>query len=179
MSTDIPDLGIHYLNKEVEELYKQNGGIMESKSAGFDLLTTEDIYFDRIKPLKSFLIPLGLVIKIPEGYYAEIVPRSSTYKKYGLVQSNSVGIIDESYCGEEDQLFWSAIKLRHVSSSEFMQWKYRSIEEDMEWFPNTRKPDIVKGTRLCQLLLKPVVRFNAQSFNPSSKSRGGFGSTGD
>ena len=135
MSTDIPDLGIHYLNKEVEELYKQNGGIMESKSAGFDLLTTEDIYFDRIKPLKSFLIPLGLVIKIPEGYYAEIVPRSSTYKKYGLVQSNSVGIIDESYCGEEDQL--------------------------------------------CQLLLKPVVRFNAQSFNPSSKSRGGFGSTGD
>lgn len=48
------------------------------------------------------LIPLGVSIKLPPNYYAELVPRSSTFKNFGIIQTNSIGIIDESYCGEDD-----------------------------------------------------------------------------
>ena len=49
------------------------------------------------------LIPLGVSIKLPEGYEALLAPRSSTFKRYGIIQTNSMGVIDESYCGDDDQ----------------------------------------------------------------------------
>ena len=49
------------------------------------------------------LIPLGIAMQLPEGYEAHVVPRSSTYKKWKIIQANHMGVIDESYCGDNDQ----------------------------------------------------------------------------
>lgn len=58
------------------------------------------------------LIPLGVSIQLPQGYEAIMVPRSSTYRYYGIIMSNSVGVIDESYCGDGDQWHFPAIAMR-------------------------------------------------------------------
>ena len=192
---NLPDvkLGIHYINDEAKELYEKNGGIMEEGSAGFDLLTTEDIFYDKMVPFQTALIPLGLIINIPKGFYAEIVPRSSTFKKYGLLQANSVGIIDESYCGPEDQLFWAAIYANRKAVDRIANDNYKGQEMVMMNTPlggfnpnlddtplrQVPKPDIPKGTRLCQLLIKESIKFDTYDYNPKGDSRGGFGSTGN
>ena len=49
------------------------------------------------------IIPLGVAIKLPTGYEAHIVPRSSTFKNYGVIQTNGIGIIDSNYCGNNDE----------------------------------------------------------------------------
>ena len=65
-----------------------------------DLRSAEDIDLDA----GDFaIIKLGVGMKLPEGYEAHVVPRSSTYKKWGIIQTNSVGIIDNSYSGDNDQ----------------------------------------------------------------------------
>jgi len=58
------------------------------------------------------LISLGISVQLPKGYHAEIVPRSSTYKNFGIIMSNSIGIIDESYCGDDDIWHFPAIALK-------------------------------------------------------------------
>lgn len=58
------------------------------------------------------LIPLGIAMQLPEGYEAHIVPRSSTYKNFGIIQTNHQAVIDESYCGDGDQWFYPAYALR-------------------------------------------------------------------
>ena len=102
------------------------------------------------------LINLGVVIKLPKGYEAHIVPRSSTFKNYGIIQTNHVGIIDESYCGDTDV------------------WKFPAYA--------TRNTTINKGDRICQFRvvkkqskLDIIERDNTDTFGAS---RGGFGSTG-
>ena len=57
------------------------------------------------------LIPLGVAIALPEGYEAHIVPRSSTFKNYGILQTNSMGVVDYTYRGDGDQ--WRDARLRH------------------------------------------------------------------
>ena len=54
------------------------------------------------------LIPLGIAMELPAGYEAHVVPRSSTYKNFGIIQTNHMGVIDESYCGDYDQWFFPA-----------------------------------------------------------------------
>ncbi|MED1203548.1 dUTP diphosphatase [Heyndrickxia acidicola] len=58
------------------------------------------------------LIPLGIAMELPEGYEAHVVPRSSTFKNFGIIQTNSMGVIDESYKGDQDQWFFPAYALR-------------------------------------------------------------------
>lgn len=65
-----------------------------------DLRCAEDIELDAGE---SMIIPLGVAMELPAGYSAIIVPRSSTFKKWGIIQTNSMGIIDESYCGDNDE----------------------------------------------------------------------------
>lgn len=66
------------------------------------------------------LIPLGVAIELPQGYEAHIVPRSSTYKKFGIIQTNHQAVIDESYCGDNDQWFYPAYALTdaHIRKDE-------------------------------------------------------------
>ena len=121
------------------------------KSDWIDLQAAEDV---RLRAGEFRLIPLGVAIALPRGYEALLAPRSSTFKNYGILQTNSLGVIDESYCGEEDQ------------------WR-------MPVFA-TRDTLIPKGARICQFRIvahQPPLSFQVVE-QMEGPSRGGFGSTG-
>ena len=102
----------------------------------------------------SCMIDLGVSIVLPENYYAELMPRSSTFKKYGLIQTNSVGIIDNSYCGIDDI------------------WKMPVYA--------LRAGEIEKGDRICQFRIvrkMPAVTITEVDADQLGDNRGGFGST--
>lgn len=116
-----------------------------------DLSTRKDIY---IQAGKSELIPLGVAMKLPEGYEAILAPRSSTFKRYGVIQTNSIGVIDESYCGDNDEWCMSVYA--------------------------TQETVIPKGVRIAQFRIiehQPMISFNKVA-HLDSPDRGGFGSTG-
>jgi dUTP pyrophosphatase len=100
------------------------------------------------------LIPLGVGMKLPEGYEAIVVPRSSTFKTWGILQTNSQGVIDNSYSGNEDQ------------------WRFPAYA--------TRGTKINKNDRICQFRIQKImdkVEF-VEVDNLDEISRGGIGSTG-
>ena len=99
-------------------------------------------------------IPLGISMKLPEGYEAHMLPRSSTFKKWGILMVNGMGIIDESYCGERDIWGFPALAMRQTT--------------------------IFKGDRICQFRIvkkMPEVKFTEVD-QMEDPDRGGFGSTG-
>ena len=137
---------ITYLSDEIEHLRYIDG-----KSDWIDLRSYEDVEF---KTGEYKLIPLGVAMKLPEGYEAHVVPRSSTYKNYGLMQTNHMGVIDQSYCGDED-------------------WWYVPMYA-------TRDTVVHKNDRICQFRImqnQPVIEFEEVQ-HLGDVSRGGFGSTG-
>ena len=79
------------------------------KSDWYDLRSAEDV---ELKAGEFRLIKLGIGMILPEGYEAYMCPRSSTYKNFGIIQANSMAVIDESYCGDNDQWMFPAIALR-------------------------------------------------------------------
>ena len=122
-----------------------------SKGDWIDLRAAEDIEF---KAGEFKLIRLGVGMILPEGYEAHVAPRSSTYKNFGIIQTNSIGIIDNSYCGEEDEWKMAAYALRDTI--------------------------INKNDRICQFRIvekQPEFEF-VEVEHLKDESRGGFGSTG-
>ena len=116
-----------------------------------DLRAAESI---TIPPNSFALIPLGISMELPAGYEAHIVPRSSTFKNFGIIQTNHCGIVDESYKGDNDQWFYPAYSF-HGSK-------------------------INMNDRICQFRIvekQPKLNFTVVEFL-SDKDRGGFGSTG-
>ena len=100
------------------------------------------------------MIPLGIAMELPEGYEAHIVPRSSTYKAWGLMMTNSMGVIDNSYCGDDDE------------------WQFPYVAERDVFIP--------KGTRIAQFRIvenQPEIKF-VKVDSLDNPNRGGFGSTG-
>lgn len=116
-----------------------------------DLRVAEDV---ELKAGEFKLISLGVSMKLPEGYEAWIVPRSSTFKTWGIIQANHKGIVDNSYCGDNDIWMFSAIATRDVL--------------------------IEKNSRICQFRVERKmgrVTFNTVE-HLSDEDRGGFGSSG-
>ena len=72
-----------------------------------ELTSVRDVEFD------TKLIPLGIAMELPKGYEAHILPRSGTFKNFGIIMNNSQGIIDSSYCGDDDEWKFSATALMH------------------------------------------------------------------
>lgn len=99
----MPQIKIKYFSREIEKLRYIDG-----KSDWIDLRAAEET---ELKKGEFQLIPLGVGMKLPKGYEAHVVPRSSTYKNFGILQTNSMGVIDESYCGDNDQWFFPAFAL--------------------------------------------------------------------
>lgn len=100
------------------------------------------------------IISLGVSMKLPEGYEAHLLPRSSTYKKWGILMVNSMGIIDESYCGNNDIWGFPALAMRGTT--------------------------IFKGDRICQFRIMPKmpeIQFTEVN-DMKADDRGGYGSTG-
>ena len=116
-----------------------------------DLRCAEDT---RIKAGEYKMIPLGIAMELPKGYEALVVPRSSTFKKYGIIAVNSIGVIDESYCGDGDE------------------WNFLAFA--------TRPTFIAKNERICQFRIiehQPMLEFTAVE-TLGNEDRGGIGSTG-
>ena len=124
------------------------------KGDWIDLSAAEDVV---IKPMSFKLIDLGVAMKLPKGYEAHIVPRSSTFKHWHIIQTNHMGVIDNSYSGPED---W---------------WKFSAFN-----LSTTEDALIKKGERICQFRIEmqqPDVFFYELNFQ-EGVNRGGFGSTG-
>jgi dUTP pyrophosphatase len=138
-------LKIKYFDSELIKLEQKKG------SDWIDLRSAET--FD-LEPMEFKLIPLGIAVQLPLGCEAHIVPRSSTFKNFGIIQTNSQGVVDESYKGNNDQWFMPVIAMR--------------------------KTTIIKNERICQFRIvekQPSLQFEEVEFleNPD---RGGHGSTG-
>ena len=100
------DIKIKYMFDDLEKLH-----LVENKSDWMDLRSAskEDIV---LKAGDFKLIPLGVAMQLPKGYEAHIVPRSSTFKNFGIIQTNHQAVIDESYCGDNDWWFYPVYALR-------------------------------------------------------------------
>ena len=94
---------IKYHNKNLEKVTAiENGDWIDLRAAETVSMMAGDFK----------LISLGISMKLPEGYEAHVVPRSSTFKKWGVLQTNSMGVIDNSYCGENDIWRFPALAMR-------------------------------------------------------------------
>lgn len=124
---------------------------IDGKSDWIDLRAAEDV---TLKKGEFKLISLGISMELPAGYEAVIVPRSSTYKNFGIIQTNHMGVIDESYCGNDDVYKMPALALRDT--------------------------EIHVNDRICQFRIQrhqPKIVFEEVE-SLSNKNRGGIGSTG-
>lgn len=95
---------IKYFTDKIEKLRYIDG-----KSDWIDLRAAETV---ELKAGEFKLIPLGVAMELPVGYEAHIVPRGSTYKNYGVIQTNHLGVVDEAYKGNNDQWFFPAYAIR-------------------------------------------------------------------
>lgn len=137
---------VKYFNDNIDKLQ-----YIGDKSDWIDLRAAEDV---TMKAGEFKLIPLGIAMQLPEGYEAHIVPRSSTFKNFGVIQTNHMGVIDETYCGDTDQ------------------WMFPAYA--------TRDTEIHVNDRICQFRIiehQPTLVFE-KTDTLSDESRGGFGSTG-
>ena len=89
------NIQIKYFSDKIEKLRYIDG-----KSDWIDLRCSEEI---SLKKGDFKLIPLGVGMKLPKGYEAHVVPRSSTFKNFGIIQTNHMGVIDYTYSGDNDQ----------------------------------------------------------------------------
>ena len=85
---------IKYFTDDIEKL-----DYIDGKSDWIDLRASEEV---KLYAGEFALIPLGVAMQLPKGYEAHLVPRSSTFKTWGLLQTNSMGVVDGSYCGDND-----------------------------------------------------------------------------
>lgn len=137
---------IKYFDEEIDKITN-----VEGKSDWFDLRAAETV---ELKAGEYKLIPLGIGMILPDGYEANIVPRSSTFKHYGVLQTNAFGVIDNSYSGDNDQ------------------WCFPAYA--------TRDTIINKNDRICQFRInKKQPTFDFEEVEHLNETdRGGFGSTG-
>lgn len=94
------------------------------------------------------LIPLGVSMKLPEGYEVHVVPRSSTFKKCGIIQANHMGVIDNSYSGDEDQWHFPAIALRttHIHKNDrICQFRLVKNQEPIEFIETDHLDEVNRG----------------------------------
>ena len=133
---------------------------MIEKGNWCDLYANKDMF---ISEGEKMMIPLGVAMQLPEGYEAHVVPRSSTFKTWGIIQTNHIGIIDNSYCGDNDQWFYPAYCLEPKN---FIDNQYGTL---------IRKGDKIAQFRIIEV--QPKLEFEKVELL-GNKDRGGFGSTG-
>lgn len=143
---------MHPMDIRIKYLPGANKLVKFSVGDWIDLSNLEEV---TLKAGEFALVNLGVAMELPDGWEAHVAPRSSTFKKWGIIQVNSVGLIDSSYCGDGDIWFMPVYATRDVT--------------------------IPAGTRLCQFRVmenQPPIRFiEVESLD--NADRGGCGSTGD
>ena len=141
--------------KEIKIKYHTDIPHLEKIEQGdwIDLRSAEDV---TMMLGETKVIDLGISMKLPDGYEAHVVPRSSTLKHFGIIMTNSVGIIDNSYCGDNDVWKFPALCVKDSGTI------------------------IKKGDRICQFRImkkQEEIKF-IEVDSLGGKNRGGFGSTG-
>ena len=146
-------LKIKYFNnaKKLEKISKGNW---------IDVYANEDVF---ILKNHSKTIPLGFALELPEGWEGHLAPRSSTFKTWGIIQTNSVGVVDDTYIGDNDE--WSmpvyCLEAKKYSDGAFGTW--------------IRKGDKIGQFRIMEVM--PDIEFEeVEELN--NPNRGGFGTTG-
>lgn len=137
---------IKYFTDKIEKL-----AYIDGKSDWIDLRASEEV---TLKQGEFALVPLGVAMELPKGYEAHIVPRSSTYKNFGVIQANHCGVVDGSYCGDNDMWRMPVIAMRDTQ--------------------------IHVNDRICQFRImknQPEILFEEEE-HLEGKDRGGFGTTG-
>ena len=137
---------IKYFSDKIEKLHPIAG-----RSDWIDLRSSEDV---TLKAGEYRLIRLGVGMKLPDGYEAHVVPRSSTFKNFGIIQVNHQGVIDSSYCGDGDEWMMPVLAMRDTKIS--------------------------VNDRICQFRImenQPEILFE-ETEELGGENRGGFGSTG-
>lgn len=140
------NIKIKYINKEIEKLRYIDG-----KSDWIDLRVAEHVV---MKKGEFKLINLGVAMELPEGYEAHVLPRSSTYTNFGILQANSQGIIDNTFSGNTDE------------------WKFPALA--------MRDTELNVNDRICQFRIvknQPTINF-IEVEDLENESRGGIGVTG-
>ncbi|MBQ0042279.1 MAG: dUTP diphosphatase [Lachnospiraceae bacterium] len=137
---------IKYFSDEIEKLCYIDG-----KSDWIDLRCAKEM---ELKKGDFALVPLGVAMQLPKGYEAHVVPRSSTFKNFGVIQTNHMGVIDYSYNGDNDQWYMPVYAVRDTQ--------------------------IHVNDRICQFRIvenQPAIEFDEVE-HLGDTDRGGFGSTG-
>ena len=137
---------IKYFTDRIDKL-----AYIDGKSDWIDLRASEEV---TLKQGEFALVPLGVAMELPKGYEAHIVPRSSTYKNFGVIQANHCGVVDGSYCGDNDMWRMPVIAMRDTQ--------------------------IHVNDRICQFRImknQPEILFEEVE-HLEGKDRGGFGPTG-
>ena len=146
-------LKIKYFNnaKKLEKISKGNW---------IDVYANEDVF---VVKNHSKTIPLGFALELPKGWEGHLAPRSSTFKTWGIIQTNSVGVVDDTYIGDDDE--WSmpvyCLEAKNYSDGAFGTW--------------IRKGDKIGQFRIMEVM--PDIEFEeVEELN--NPNRGGFGTTG-
>lgn len=134
------DIKIKYFTEDIDKLRYVDG-----KSDWIDLRAAETV---EMKKGEFKLIPLGVAMALPKGYEAHIVPRSSTFKNFSIIQTNHMGVVDESYCGPNDQWFFPALAMRDTRISKndrICQFRIMEHQPSIEFITNTLEDNIDRG----------------------------------
>ena len=146
MRMAMKQIKIKYFSDEMERL-----DYIDGKSDWIDLRASEEV---ELKKGEFKLIPLGVAMELPKGFEAHILPRSSTFKNFGIIQTNHCGIVDGSYCGDNDMWRMPALAVRDTV--------------------------IHVNDRICQFRIvenQPEIHFEEVE-HLTGTDRGGFGTTG-
>lgn len=160
----MPKIKIKYFEPSAK--IEQHGNWIDVKSS--ITVQLDQVYTKNktvVAPLN--MIPLGFAMKLPKYYEAHLVPRSSTFKHFSAIQANSIGVIDETYCGEKDQWMIPLIAFDSViiNRGERIGQFRIELSQDAPWYAKLRW--LFGG----KIKFKEVEHLNQES-------RGGFGSTG-
>lgn len=133
------NIKIKYFDKEIDKVEKISKGDL------IDLRAAETV---EMKKGDFKLIPLGVGMKLPDGYKANMYPRSSTYKNFGIIQANSVGQIDNSYSGDTDEWRFPAIALRNTvihKNDRICQFEIQKIQPEIEFIEVEHLDEVSRG----------------------------------
>lgn len=149
-----------------------------AKGNWIDVYANKDIF---IPEGQRAMIPLGFALELPAGYEGHLAPRSSTFKTWGIIQTNSVGVVDDTYIGDNDQWHLPVYCLMAKSYADKVEDTYHELDESTEVKGERVKGTwIHKGDKVAQFRImevQPNFEFDeVESFG--NADRGGFGSTG-
>jgi dUTP pyrophosphatase len=130
------------------------------KGNWIDVYANKDIF---VEVNERAMVPLGFALELPKGWEGHLAPRSSTFKTWGIIQTNSVGVVDDTYIGDNDQWHMPVYCLQGKDEKDGIKGTW------------IRKGDKVGQFRIMEVM--PSIEFEeVESFG--NAERGGFGSTG-